>query len=259
MGGDISLQSIPGEGSTFKLSLMLSSTSEPLMQTTPAREIKTYLGERKTIMVVDDDASHRGLLSEILTPLGFTVLEATDANACLKSISNAHIDLFLLDISMPGMNGWELLKTIRKQYTATPVIMVSADATESPQYSNDLNTDKRLNDDYLVKPIRDNVLLDKIAGLLNLQWQYARDTDLLKPLDTKKPKESRSDMFANVNQSDLQQLVSFAELGYVEGLKNVFARLEQDEDSELFVALMREHLDQFQFAKIITVAKKVLS
>ncbi|WP_455211040.1 ATP-binding protein [Kaarinaea lacus] len=259
MGGELSLQSTPGEGSTFKLSLMLSSTSEPLMQTTPARKIKTYLGDRKTIMVVDDDASHRGLLSEILTPLGFTVLEASDANTCLKSIENAHIDLFLLDISMPGMNGWELLKTLREQDNATPVIMVSADATESPQYSDDIITDKRLNDDYLIKPIRDNVLLDKIAGVLDLQWQEDRNTELLESITSNKTTDPDSELFTSVNQSVLQQLVSFAELGYVEGLNNVFIRLEQEGGSELLVALMREHLNQFQFAKIISIAKKALS
>jgi len=259
MGGDISLQSTPGEGSTFKLSLMLSSTSEPLMQTTPARKIKTYLGDRKTIMVVDDDASHRGLLSEILTPLGFTVLEAPDANTCLKSIEHANIDLFLLDISMPGMNGWELLKTIREQDNVTPVIMVSADATESPQYSDDTITDNRLNDDYLVKPIRDNVLLDKIAGVLDLQWQEDRNYELLESISSKKKIDPNDELYSSVNQSTLQQLISFAELGYVEGLKNVFLRLEQEGGSELLVALMREHLNHFQFAKIISIAKKALS
>jgi signal transduction histidine kinase/FixJ family two-component response regulator len=259
MGGEISVQSSPGEGSTFKLSLMLSSISEPVTQTTPARKITSYHGERKTIMVVDDDASHRGLLSEILTPLNFTVLEAADANACLKSIEHAHIDLFLLDISMPGMNGWELLRTLRKQYPKTPIIMVSADATESPQYYDELNTTRQLNDDYLVKPIRDSVLLDKIARVLDLQWQDERNTDLPVQVKAKDTIEWQSDIFSGDKQSDFKKLISYAELGYVEGLKDVFSRLEQQGDSELLVSSMREHLNQFQFAKIISVAKKALS
>lgn len=259
MGGEISLHSEPGMGSTFKLSLMLSSIAEPLLQSTPARRIKTYLGDRKTIMVVDDDASHRGLLSEILTPLDFTVLEATDAYTCLSAIENACIDLYLLDISMPGMNGWDLLKTLREQHITAPIIMVSADATGSPPYYEGLNTTRHLNDDYLVKPIRDNILLDKVAAALDLQWQYKQNDNLIELDHAKIITEPHNELFSGIPQSTLEELISFAELGYVEGLKDLFARLERDGGSELLVSSMRDNLDHFNFAKIISVTRRALS
>ena len=259
MGGEISVHSTPGEGSTFKLSLMLPSLSEPLLQAAPARKIITYTGDRKTIMVVDDDASHRGLLSEILSPVGFTVLESADAIDCLNSCTNVKIDLFLLDISMPGMNGWELLKTMREQNITTPAIMVSADATETPHFYSDTSDTMKLNDDYIVKPIRDSILLDKVARVLQLQWHY--EINDVTPVNNKTDTLNRNNTntFDGIRESDFQDAISFAEIGYIQGLQDLLDRIDQDGGSKVFVAEMRDHLSQFQFEKIISIARKALS
>lgn len=259
MGGEISVHSTPGEGSTFKLSLMLPSLSGPLLQAAPARKIITYTGDRKTIMVVDDDASHRGLLSEILSPVGFTVLESADAIDCLNSCTNVKIDLFLLDISMPGMNGWELLKTMREQNITTPAIMVSADATETPHFYSDTSDTMKLNDDYIVKPIRDSILLDKVARVLQLQWHYEFKNDLPSRNKTGTANRNNSNTFEGIRDSDFQDAISFAEIGYIQGLQDLLDRIDQDGGSKVFVAEMRDHLSQFQFGKIISIARKALS
>ena len=259
MGGDISLQSTPGKGSTFKVSLMLASQAEPLPQSTPTRKIVTYKGDRKTILVVDDDATHRGLLSEILGSVGFTVLEAADALECFDTIKETRIDLFLLDISMPGMTGWELLENLRKQQVASPIIMVSADPAESPSYYSETNETINLYNDYIIKPVRDSILLDKVAHALKLEWQYQKfhSPTLINPLkrtdrifDTSQPA---------INTSDLNQIISFAEIGYVQGLQETIDRIDKKDDSDFFVNEIQTYLKQFQFEKIITLARKALS
>ena len=250
MGGDISFDSVPGKGSTFRLSLMLFSVSEPAVRVQPDRRIESYSGAQKILMVVDDDASHRGLISEILSPLGFVVLEAPDAYACLDIFENTNVDLFFLDVSMPGMDGWELAKRLRKQGVRAPIIMISANALESEE-------DVRLNDDYLIKPIRDNALLDKVASALGLQWSY--ESDLHQSVDSAEPVQAvNAEWFQGVSDNDCRELIEMAELGFIEGLEKVLKRLEKTGETECFVALMRRHLDQYQFSEIVSINKKAL-
>jgi CheY-like chemotaxis protein len=64
----------------------------------------------RTLMVVDDEPSHRRLLLDIMTPLGFKLIEASDGPDCLEKLKFNRPDAFLPDLSMPGMNGWELAR-----------------------------------------------------------------------------------------------------------------------------------------------------
>lgn len=250
MGGDLSFDSVPGRGSTFRLSLMLSSVCEPTVRVLPDRRIESYVGEQKILLVVDDEASHRGLISEILSPLGFVVLEAPDAYACFDTLDSTDVDLFFLDVTMPGMDGWELAKRLRKQGIRVPVIMISANALESEE-------EIRLNDDYLIKPIRDNALLDKVASALDLQWCY--EPDLLQSVDpTESVQVTSADLFQGISDSDCRELIEMAELGFIDGLERVLKRLEKRDETKGFVALMRRHLGRYQFAEIVSINKKAL-
>lgn len=251
MGGEITLHSIHGKGSTFKLSLMLSSVSAPVVISEPARRIETYLGERKTILVVDDEVSHRGLIREILAPLGFNVLEMPDAYACLEMADYVNIDLYLLDISMPGMNGWELLKALRAQHIKAPIIMISADAIETPKNQRRTDITTHLNDDYLIKPIRQNILLDKIAAALNLQWLYAAE------LPEKEVVNAAQGMPPErLNEADCRELIAMAELGCIEGLETILRRLEHNAQSGEFTRTLRNLIECYQFDEIITISKQ---
>ena len=106
MGGDIKVKSTVGGGSTFYVKLLLSEVANP-KQIAPANATPSgYHGTRKTILITDDDPIQRDLLREVLTPLGFILLSAPDGPGCLALAQHCHPDLFLLDISMAGMDGW---------------------------------------------------------------------------------------------------------------------------------------------------------
>lgn len=258
MGGEISVSSVPGEGSTFRLTLMLSSIARPSRTPEPLRVISGYKGEQKTLMVVDDDPSHRGLLSEILQPLGFVLLEASSAFECLEMLADASPDLFLLDISMPGMTGWELLRTLRKQGINEPVIMVSADAEDrhSALAQGAADVGMRTNADYVIKPIRDQVLLNKIAAVLNLEWFYSSDQKVAAGTAITGSDEANCSEF---DPAYMRELLSMAELGYVGGMEKIVNQLEQEYGDSDCLRLLRGHLSNFRFAAVVAVCRKVLN
>ncbi len=259
MGGEISLESMPGKGSTFRLSLYLASVDEPLINPEPTRRITSYIGTSKTILVVDDEPAHRGLIRDFLTPLKFNVLEMPDANACLETPDFISVDLYLLDISMPGMNGWELLVALREKGVDAPIIMVSADAIENSQFKPAEVNNIRLNDDYLTKPVRHNILLDKISSTLNLQWVYEDeqvDSCLREPVHHTL---HNNDICLWVTPDDFRELIAMAELGYVEGVENTLNRLEEDHRNRPFTKKMRQFARQYQFSQIVSASKQALN
>ena len=82
------------------------------------------------ILVVDDEARMRKLVKDFLTNKGFTVIEAGDGEEAVDTFfAQKDIALVLLDVMMPKMDGWEVLKTIRK-YSRVPVIMLTARSEE---------------------------------------------------------------------------------------------------------------------------------
>jgi CheY-like chemotaxis protein len=239
----------------------LSSVAVPNIRLEPVKYIESYAGDTKTVMVVDDDAYHRGLISEILSPLGFLVLEAPDALACSNDKSLNEVDLFLLDISMPGMNGWLLLESLRNKGIRVPIIMVSADAYESPAESTAGHNKVHDYDDYITKPVRDSILLDKVANALNLIWQYElNEKKIICPEPVHRATGINQVLsYDGVTEGDFRELISMAEVGFIEGMDKVLKRIEEAGGAESFVAMIRSCLERYQFAEIISVSKKGLA
>jgi signal transduction histidine kinase/CheY-like chemotaxis protein len=260
MGGEIMLSSEVGTGSSFRLALMLPRVFEPSIRLQPVTCIESYIGEPKTIMVVDDDAYHRGLISEILTPLGFLVLESPDGETCCNYQNLNEVDLFLLDISMPGMSGLVLVEALRKKEISVPIIMVSADAYETPVDSIPDNNKIRFYDDYITKPIRDSILLDKLASALNLTWCYEADAAkiIIAEAVNVVPVINTDESFEGVTEADYRELISMAEIGFIGGINKLLTRLEESPGTDRFVSLIRSYLMRYQFEKIISVCNKGL-
>ena len=112
------------------------------------------------ILLIDDDTELTGLLKEVLSFEGFTVSEANDGEAGLAALNN-DIDLILLDVMMPRLNGTETLKRIREHWE-TPVLMLTAKGEEIDRVIGlELGAD-----DYLPKPFSDRELLARIRAVL---------------------------------------------------------------------------------------------
>lgn len=121
------------------------------------------------ILLIDDDVELTGLLKEVLTLEGFSVSEANDGEAGLAAIDE-QIDLILLDIMMPKLNGKETLKRLREQWE-TPVLMLTAKGDEVDRVIGfELGAD-----DYLPKPFSDRELLARIRAILRRTQSTRKD------------------------------------------------------------------------------------
>ncbi|MGF1680944.1 response regulator [Photobacterium minamisatsumaniensis] len=112
------------------------------------------------ILLVDDDTELTSLLTDILEMEGFDVVEANNGEQGLKEVNDS-IDLILLDVMMPVMNGTEMLRKLRENH-ATPVLMLTAKGEEIDRVLGlELGAD-----DYLSKPFSDRELLARMRAIL---------------------------------------------------------------------------------------------
>jgi len=114
------------------------------------------------ILVVEDDTNIRKLMCAVLKQNGFEPLQASDGIAALETMDKEHIDLVVLDLMMPHMDGYELTRQLRSTWQALPILMVTA--KQSP-------ADKRQGflagtDDYMTKPVDEQEMVLRIKALL---------------------------------------------------------------------------------------------
>lgn len=169
MGGELTANSVRGQGSCFTLKLLLPpiANEEPVVQGTI--DVNRKLLEKKSIVVVDDDSNHRNLLAEFLEPMGFKVKGHASARSCLEALDERAVDVFLLDISMPGMNGWELAERIRQRCEGpVRILMISALVDDQVQQHAHDSSSKN----YFVKPLDLNKLLSRLNEILDLDFHH---------------------------------------------------------------------------------------
>ena len=114
------------------------------------------------ILVVDDEARMRKLVRDFLTNKGFAVIEAGDGEEAVDTFfAQKDIALVLLDVMMPKIDGWEVLKTIRK-YSRVPVIMLTARSEERDELQGfSLGVDE-----YISKPFSPKILVARVDAIL---------------------------------------------------------------------------------------------
>ena len=118
--------------------------------------------ESLKILVVDDEARMRKLVKDFLTIKGFTVIEAEDGEQAVDIFfKQKDISLIILDVMMPKMDGWEVLKTVR-QYSQIPVIMLTARGEER----DELQGFKLGVDEYISKPFSPKILVARVEAIL---------------------------------------------------------------------------------------------
>jgi len=114
------------------------------------------------ILVVDDDLDLLKVIAFALRQAGYLVVEAQDGLSALNTFERERPDLVILDVNMPRLNGFEVLKRVRAGGSPTPVMMLTVRSAEEDQVRGlDLGAD-----DYLAKPFSPRTLLARVRALL---------------------------------------------------------------------------------------------
>lgn len=129
LGGDIEVQSEFGKGTTFAVVIPVTvplATAEELPRERDSEKVKSEQG-KPLVLVIDDDPATRDLLTRFLLKDGFSVRQAADGQAGLRLAKELKPRVVLLDVTMPKLDGWSVLRSIRgdPELKDTPVIMVT--------------------------------------------------------------------------------------------------------------------------------------
>ncbi len=120
--------------------------------------------ERKAVLVVEDDLDLLGMVRLVLEGAGYRVVTAGEGREALQEIAHEMPGLVLLDMKMPGMDGWEFARIFRARYDRQAPIVVLTAAEDARRRAEEIGAE-----DYLGKPFEIDDLLAKVARYMGAQ------------------------------------------------------------------------------------------
>jgi signal transduction histidine kinase/CheY-like chemotaxis protein len=180
MGGRLDVVSQPGAGSVFSFELALDRHDGATTVVAPAARVTGYAGDRRCVLIADDERTNRRLLMKLLGDLGFETIEVGNGAEALKVIGARRPDLLITDLAMPVMDGLAVARALRRDgaLRTLPILAVSASASD---YTREEAIHAGCNE-FLPKPIRAAELLERVRGLLGVEWILAAPAAAARPL-----------------------------------------------------------------------------
>ncbi|MEL7036965.1 MAG: CHASE2 domain-containing protein [Cyanobacteria bacterium J06592_8] len=235
MGGNLTVSSVLGEGTTFKFDIKVSLANADDIST-PASERRVIgIAENQPIyriLVVDDQSENRQLLLKLLTPLGFKLREAVNGSDAVNQWESWQPDLILMDMRMPVMDGRDATQHIREQErqlemqeNEKQVVIIGLTASTLKEEQEALLGVGC--DEILYKPFQENVLLERMATNLGIRYLYeeSADTMVTSPVDV----DSLTPENLQVMPPDwIKQLHQAASAGDDEQLDNLIQDIPED-------------------------------
>lgn len=242
LGGELIVQSKVGEGSLFRVRMLLSEAKGKALMA-PERRITGYTGARMRLLLTDDDQEHLDFLHEILHPLGFVLQTALNGSACLEIAEDFAPHLAILDIAMPGISGLETARQLRAAHGGTKILILSGNFHDVPGKMNGNAADY---DAFLAKPTDVRALLAKIQTMLDISWIYEPKAMMIvppaDPLTLQRP-----------NATHLRDLLQLGQIGYVRGIEAKLTEIAQGAPQTVeFTAYLRGMVRDFALARYMS-------
>lgn len=261
MSGVLQVESVLEKGSVFELFLELPIAAEyeeaggPLESGIDSSlQISGFRGEPKKILIADDKWENRYLLVNMLEPLGFEVIEAKNGKDAIKKTRLTQPDLILMDIVMPVMDGFEATRQIRRLTHLPDIVIIATSA--SVFELNRLQSANAGCDDFIPKPVRSEMLLEKIEKHLKVEWIYdsspaakpEKAGSKAKPASSPRGKAAPT---ASPPIEKLNRLYELAQMGDIGGLQQQLQEIEvSGKKFHPFTAEVREMLKSYRMKQI---------
>jgi len=251
MGTQLYVKSVVGEGSTFWFALDLPEVmafQKPSMIKQP--NVTGFVGAPRTVLVIDDHWQNRSIVNNLLTPLGFSVVEANNGQDGLAKACEHQPDLILTDLVMPIMDGLSFTRQLKSMsaFASIPVIAATANVFEHDQQAC---LEAGCND-FLAKPLQLDEMLRAIQKNLQLTWVYARH-DAVSVATDSETVQGDGDASALVGPSSEQAapLYDLAMRGDISGILEHLNHLESSECRlQPFVQTVRRLAKDFEEEQI---------
>ncbi|PMB45193.1 hybrid sensor histidine kinase/response regulator [Fischerella thermalis CCMEE 5330] len=258
MGSQIQVKSELGKGSTFWFEVELPEVQDwaKVSRLLEQGTIVGYEGQRRTILIVDDKRENRSVIVNLLEPVGFTVVEASDGKEGWEKVITHKPDLIITDLIMPVMDGFELIKRLRQSssYKEIAVIASSASVFATDQYKSiEAGADA-----FLPKPVEVGVLLELLRQFLHLEWIYDNKIDKIK----KNNAASLDDPAEMIlpGKDVLQQLLELSQDGDIQRILEIAQQLcASDEKLTSFAQQLMQLASNFQLKRLETFIKQYIN
>jgi signal transduction histidine kinase/purine-cytosine permease-like protein/FixJ family two-component response regulator len=253
MGGEMTVSSRTdagapgGTGTLFRVRMFLPElAAAQALRPRPPRV--GYVGERRRVLVVDNEEVDRTLLARRLEALGFAVQQAASGEAALALLRHGAVDAILMDLAMPGIDGWQTIRRLRSQdLSSAPVAIVSANAFDKG-LDNDVGITAA---DFITKPVRFEELLDWLSDKLALQWQA--------PVPAISAAVDMHDA-ARPSHAQLVALRDVLSLGYPRGVQRVLEQMAAvHPECQAWLAPLREMAQRFQFDRMTPLIEDAIN
>ena len=256
LGGSLAVSSSPGQGTQFRVLLHLPPAPLPSFASMNGRvplPVVGYDGPRQTVLIADDHWGNRSILTNLLTPLGFAVVEAQDGQEAIEQALTVKPDLILLDLVMPNGDGFDAIARIRPGQDGPPPVIIALSARV---YENDRQRTQQAGfDAFVAKPIDLTQLLEEISLQLHLTWQYRQTTPehtLTQPLVNDSPVQLPP-------TDQLEVLYTLAKMGDIRGITAHLIPLKSNPAYGPFVQEITRMVGEFDTHKLKKFLKTSLA
>ncbi|MGB3636825.1 MAG: CHASE2 domain-containing protein [Rivularia sp. (in: cyanobacteria)] len=243
MGSNLMVESKLGSGSKFWFDADLEVSKEKIQQRSDLlnTQIIGLKGDKPNILIIDDQWENRSIIVNCLQAIGFSCFEASNGKEGLKKVEQVKPDLIVTDISMPEMNGLEMMQILRnnQEFSHVPIVVSSASV-----YEKDIEQSLAAGaNEFLPKPVQIDDMLKMLHSYLQLEWIYAKTEQ--------KPEISLNQEIILPSTAEMDKLFDLAMRGNVNGIENLLNDLESSDDSfKPFVAEVRQLADNFKLKQI---------
>ena len=254
MGGDLTVESCLGEGSQFTFMLSLPASTTIAVKRPPAdlvQQVTGFEGPRRHILVVDDNPDNRRVIVDFLRPLGFELREANSGADGLAQVEQRCPDLIITDIAMAEIDGLQLIRILREQYSneQLPILVSSASVFATDQHQS-LEAG---GNDFLPKPVEFNQLLHQLKHQLSLTWTQGSQ------IPAKEMEQATGDC-PSPDLATLEQLLRLAKSGLLQSIQKELQQLHQQQpELEPFLQQVKPLVDGFKLKQLQNLLAELIA